>query len=61
MSNQSELREVKSEGIHFKNKYKFVVTKITFIPQTMKHLFVPTQIQNLHYNIDSSSVLMSHL
>ena len=33
MSNHSELRDLRSEGIHFMNKYKFMILKITFIPQ----------------------------
>jgi Na+-transporting methylmalonyl-CoA/oxaloacetate decarboxylase gamma subunit len=33
MSNRSEVRVLRSEGIHFKNKYKFMVLKITLMPQ----------------------------
>jgi len=33
MSNHSELRDLRSEGIHVKNKYKFMVLKITLMPQ----------------------------
>jgi len=33
MSNHSELRALRSKGIHFKNKYKFMTIKITLIPQ----------------------------
>ena len=33
MSNHSELRDLRSEGIHFKNKYKFMILKITLMPQ----------------------------
>jgi hypothetical protein len=36
MSNHSELREMRSEDIYFKNKYKFMVLKITFMPQIME-------------------------
>jgi len=35
MSNHCELRDVRSEGIHSKNKYKFMILKITLIPQTI--------------------------
>jgi len=54
MSNHSELRDLRSEGIHFKNKYKFMILQITLMPQIKKK-------ENLLYNIHSSSVLMSHL
>ena len=33
MSNHSELRDLSSEVIHFKNKYKFMVLKITLMSQ----------------------------
>jgi hypothetical protein len=33
VSNRSELRDLKSEGIHFKNKHKFMILKITLMPQ----------------------------
>ena len=33
MSNHSELRDLRSEVIHFNNKYKFMVLKITLMPQ----------------------------
>jgi len=33
MSNHSELRDLRSEGIHFKNKYKFMKLKIILMPQ----------------------------
>jgi len=33
MSNHSEVRDLKSEVIHFKNKYKFMILKITLMPQ----------------------------
>jgi len=31
-TNHSELRGLRSEGIHFKNKYKFMILKITMMP-----------------------------
>jgi len=39
MSNHSELRDLRSEGVHFKNKYKFIKLKITLMPQ-IKEVFV---------------------
>ena len=36
MTNHSELRDLSSEVIHFKKKYKFFILKITFIPQIKK-------------------------
>ena len=33
MSHHSELRDLRPEGTHFKNKYKFVILKITMTPQ----------------------------
>jgi len=39
MSNHSELRDLRSEGIHFKNKYKFMILKITLMQQ-IKQAFV---------------------
>jgi len=39
MSIHSELRDLKSEGIHFRNKYKFIVLKISLMPQ-IKETFV---------------------
>jgi Na+-transporting methylmalonyl-CoA/oxaloacetate decarboxylase gamma subunit len=36
MSNRSELRDFRSEVMHFKNKYKFVTLKITLMPQIKK-------------------------
>jgi len=38
MSNHSELRNLRSEGIHLKNKYKFIVLKITLMPQIKEAL-----------------------
>ena len=32
MANHSELRDLRSEDIHFKNKYKFMILKITMMP-----------------------------
>jgi len=42
MSNHSELRDLRSEGIHFKNKHKFMILKSTRIPQ-IKEAFVGSQ------------------
>jgi len=39
MSNHSELRDLRSEGIYFKNKHKFIVLKITMMPQIKEALF----------------------
>ena len=39
MSKQSELRYLRSEGINFKNKYKFKILKSTMMPQ-IKESFV---------------------
>ena len=39
MSNHSELRDLRSEGIHFKDKYKVMVLKATLMPQ-IKEAFV---------------------
>jgi hypothetical protein len=39
MSNHSELRDLKSEVIHFKNKSKFMILKLTLMPQ-IKEAFV---------------------
>jgi len=36
MSNRSELRDMRSVGIHFKNIYKFIILKITLMPQTQE-------------------------
>jgi hypothetical protein len=43
MSNHSELRDLKSEGIYFKNKYKFMILKITLVPQ-INEAFVSSNI-----------------
>jgi len=39
MSNNTELRDLRSEGTNFKNKYKFMILKITLMPQ-IKDAFV---------------------
>jgi len=39
MSNHSELRDLTSEGVHFRTKHKFMTLKITFMPQ-IKETFV---------------------
>jgi len=39
MLNHSELRDLRSEGKHFKNKYKFMKLKIILMPQ-IKETFV---------------------
>jgi Na+-transporting methylmalonyl-CoA/oxaloacetate decarboxylase gamma subunit len=36
MSNHSELRGLRSKGIHFKNKYKLMMLKSTMMPQIKK-------------------------
>jgi len=33
MSNHSDIRDLRSEGIHFKNKYKLITLKTTLMPQ----------------------------
>ena len=42
MSNHSELRDLRSEGIHFKNKYKLMIIKSTIMPQ-IKEAFVGSE------------------
>ena len=39
MSNHSELRDLRSEGIHVKHKYKFMTIKVTLMPQ-IKEAFI---------------------
>ena len=39
MSNHSELRDLRSEAIYLKNKYKFMILKIILMPQ-IKEAFV---------------------
>ena len=36
MLHHSELWDMRSEGIHFKNKHKFMILKITLMPQIME-------------------------
>jgi len=49
MSNHSELRDLRSEGIHFKNKYNFMILRITLMPQ-IKEAFVG-------YNVNTKCTL----
>jgi len=42
MSNHTQLIDLKSEGIHFKNKYIFMILKSTMMPQ-IKEAFVGSQ------------------
>ena len=42
MSNHSELRVLRSEGIQFKNKYEFLILKSTMMPK-IKEAFVESQ------------------
>jgi len=44
MLHHSELRDMRSEGIRFKNKYKFMILKITLMPQT-KVAFVRSNVK----------------
>ena len=46
MSNHTELRDLRSEGIYFKNKYKFMILKITFMPQ-IKEAFVGSNVNTI--------------
>jgi hypothetical protein len=39
MSNSSELRDIREEGIYFQGKYKFMILKMTLMPQ-IKEAFV---------------------
>ena len=43
MSNRAELRDLRSESIHFKNKYKYVILNLTLMPQ-IKEAFVASQL-----------------
>jgi len=43
MSNHSELRDLRSEGTLFKNKYKFMILKNTLMP-LLKELFVGSNV-----------------
>jgi hypothetical protein len=42
MSNHSELRDLRLESIHFKNKYKLMIIKSTMMTQ-IKEAFVGTE------------------
>ena len=56
MSNHSQLRDLMSDDIHFKNKYKFMILKITLMRQ-IKEAFVGSIVnENLHYNIHYSLI-----
>jgi hypothetical protein len=44
MSNHSELRDLRSEDTHFKNKYKFIILKSTMMSQ-LKEALVGSQIK----------------
>ena len=46
MSNHSELRDLRLEVIHFKNKYKFMILKITLMPQ-IKEAFVGSNVNTI--------------
>ena len=46
MSNHSELREFRPESIHFKNKCKFIILKITLMPQ-IKEAFVWSNVNTI--------------
>ena len=57
MSNNSELRDSRSEVIHFKSTYKFIILKITLMPQT-KEAFVRSNVNTkstLQYPFEFSS------
>ena len=56
MSNHSELRDLRSKGIHFKNKYKFMILKSTMMPQ-IKEAFVASQRKHKIYITISIRVL----
>jgi len=43
MSNHIELRDLRSEAIYYKNKYKFIVLKITLIPH-IKESFIGSNV-----------------
>jgi len=43
MSNHTQIRDFRSEGIHFKNKYKFMILKGTMVPQ-IKEAFVGSKV-----------------
>ena len=46
MSNHTELRDFRSEGIHFKNKCKFMILKISLMPQ-IKEAFVWSNVNTI--------------
>jgi len=46
MSNHSELTDLRSEGIYFKNKCKFIILKITLMPQ-IKEKFVWSNVNTI--------------
>jgi hypothetical protein len=46
MSNNSELKDIRSEVMHFKNKYKFKILKITSMPQ-IKEAIVGSNVNTL--------------
>jgi hypothetical protein len=57
MSNHSELKDLRSEGIHFKNKYKFMILKITLMLQ-IKEAFCGSNVNTkstLQYPFDFCS------
>ena len=49
MSSHSEMRDLRSEGVHFENKYKFLILESTAMPQ-IKEAFV-------WYNVNTTSTL----
>jgi len=54
MSDHSELRDLRSDDIHFQNKYKFMSPKITMMPQ-IKEAFVLSNVNTksaLQYPIE---------
>jgi hypothetical protein len=61
MSDHSELKkELRSEGVHFKNKYKFVILKSAVMPK-IKEAFVESQRKYKIYIAISIWVLFSCL
>jgi hypothetical protein len=59
MSNQIEIRDLRSEDIRFKNKCQLMIQS-TMVQKIKEHLVDPNVNTNVHYNIHSGSVLMSH-
>ena len=43
MLHHSELRDLRSEGMNFKNNYKFMILKITLMPQ-IKETFIGSKV-----------------